>query len=215
MNAMTRSGNVDPQAIACDMIQRVHNRDGLPEIYTGLNLLVFSAVNWFNGLMAISVERIVLVCGSAIIGIVMSIASGWALKRIRNRYLVARTGYVALKTDRSRLALVVGLAFVVAVVTVVAMRFLVMGKAPFAVSDRWLMVLLGVAVGLFQPIAGKLPRFYVTGALAAVAGIALAFSNLSLDFSIAVFFDSVGIVALITGGVALHRFLREPVDAGE
>ncbi|MGD0630818.1 MAG: hypothetical protein ABR987_15920 [Terracidiphilus sp.] len=215
MNAVIRSGNVDPQSMACDMMQRVHNRDGLPEIFVGVNLLVFSAVNWFNGLMAISVERIVLVFGSAIAGLAMSFASGWALKGIRNRYLVARTGYVAVKTNRSKLTLVVGLALVLAVVAVVAMRFLVMGKVPFAVSDRWLLVVMGLGVGALQPIAGKLPRFYLTGALAAVAGIALAFSRLSLDFSIAIFFDFVGIVALITGGVALHRFLREPVDVGE
>jgi hypothetical protein len=215
MNALIRSGNVDPQAMACDMMQKVHNRDGLPEIFVGVNLLVFSAVNWFNGLMAISKERIVLVFGSAIIGIGMSVASGWALKGIRNRYLVARTGYVAVKTNKSRITLVVGLAFLVAVVAVVAMRFLVTGKVPFAISDRWLLVVMGLGVGALQPIAGKLPRFYLTGTLSAVAGIALAFSRLSLDFSIAIFFDVVGIVGLITGGVVFHRFLREPVDAGE
>ena len=215
MNAIIRSGNVDPQAMACDMIQRVHNRDGLPELYVGVNLLIFSAVNWFNGLMAISVERIVLVFGAMIAGIVMSIGSGWAIKRIRSRYLVARIGYVAVKANRSRRWLVIGLAFAVAVASVVMMRFVVMGKVPFAVSDRWLMVVLGVALGLFQPIVGKQLRFYFTGALTAATGIALSFSNLSLDFSIAIFFDLVGIVALVSGGVALYRFLPEPVDAGE
>jgi hypothetical protein len=95
------------------------------------------------------------------------------------------------------------------------MRFVVMGKVPFVVSDRWLLAVLGVAMGVFQPIVGKLPRFYVTGALSAVAGIALAFSRLSLDYSIAIFFDFVGIVALIAGSFALARFLREPVEAGE
>jgi len=215
MNAIIRSGNVDPQALARDMIQRVHNRDGLPEIYIGVNLLVFSAVNWLNGLMAKSMEHIAIVFGAMIIGIVMSIGSGWAIKGIRNRCLLARTGFVAVKANRSRRGPLIGLAFGVAVASVVLMRFLVMGKVPFAVSDRWLLVVMGLGMGALQPIAGKQLRFYFTGALAAATGIALAFTSFSLDFSIAIFFDVVGTVALISGVVALHRFLREPIDAGE
>lgn len=215
MNAVIRSGNVDPQSMACDMMQRAHNRDGLPEIFTGVILLIFSAPNWFNGAMAMSAARVILVFVFTIAGIVFSLSAGWALKRIRNRYLVARTGYVAVKTNQSRRALVLGLAFAVAVATSVVMRFVVMGKVAFVVSDRWLLVVLGVAMGLFQPIAGKLPRFYITGALSVVAGIVLARTSLSLELGMAILFDLVGGVALISGSFALARFLREPVDAGE
>jgi len=61
-------------------------------------------------------------------------------------------------------------------------------------------------------LLGKLPRFYITGALSLAAGILLSLSDFSLEISTALFMDFVGVLAIISGVIVLLRFLRQPVE---
>jgi hypothetical protein len=129
------------------------------------------------------------------------------IKDVRRRYLIDRVGYVKPRPNKPRAALAFALALFVAVGAVVAIRSL-RGAEP----GQWLLVFLGVVYGGGQPLLGKLPRFYLTGALGVAAGILLALSDFPLEISTALFMDSVGVLAIISGAIVLVRFLRQSVE---
>ena len=208
MSTSIPSCNPDPDALASRLIQRAHNLDGLPEIYAGLTIIAFSGISWANGFLPpVSPARKILFFSFLFVCLAMCALANRIIKDVRRRYLLDRVGYVKPRPNKPRAALAFALAFFVAVGAVVAIRFL-RGAEP----GRWLLVFLGVVYGGGQPLLGKLPRFYITGALGVAAGILLSLSDLSLEISTALFMDFVGVLAIISGVIVLVRFLRQPVE---
>ena len=210
MNPSLLSAETNPSAVARRLMQQAHNRDGLPEIFVGIGLLIGSGMSWSDLLPHHSLERQITSFASTLGVVVYCLLAGPLLKWLRNRYLIEKVGYVQLGTDRRKTSLAVVVA--IAVAAAVALAFLAIHPAE---STKWLIALCGLMMGLFHVIVGRATRFIVNGVITVIAGFALAWSSLSLAMSLAIFFDLVGTLELITGSIVLLRFLRQPVQEGE
>ena len=208
MSASIPSSNPDPDILASRLIQRAHNLDGLPEIYAGLTVIAFSGISWANGLLPpVSPARKILFFSFLFVCLAMCALANRIIKGVRRRYLIDRVGYVKPRPNKPKPFLVFAMALFVAVCAALAIRGL-LGRE----QGRWLLVFLGAVYGGGQPLLGKLPRFYITGALSLAAGILLSLSDFSLEISTALFMDFVGVLAIISGVIVLLRFLRQPVE---
>jgi hypothetical protein len=200
----------DPNAVAMRLIQRAHNRDGLPEIAVGLTFLVVGALSYAQVLLpreSIGFKAAVL--GLAFLIPVLCIGTPRALKWVRRRYLIERVGYVESKPICRR-QIGIGITVAVAVATVL---FGVVTQ--FSQPDRWVLAGTGLFGGAIAALSGQLPRFVIGGVLMAAAGMVLAFAGVSLQIGFAVLFGFQGLLALISGGVVFLQFMRQPVDPGE
>jgi hypothetical protein len=204
----------DPNAIAKRLIQRAHNRDGLPEIAMGLTFLWVGALSYAQAVLPReSTGFKAAILGLALFTPVLCIGAPQALKWVRRRYLIERVGYVEPKPiGRKRMGMGIGLAVVVAVVAAVALFGAV---TRFAQPDRWVLAGTGLLGGALAVLSGQLPRFVVGGVLMAVMGAVIAFSGVSLQIGFAMLFGFTGLLALVSGGVVFFRFMRQPAEPGE
>jgi hypothetical protein len=201
----------DPNAIAKRLMQKAHNRDGLPEIAIGLSFLTVAATMWM---------QVVFHPGSmgytagfwsfALLVPAMILGSQWAIKRVRGQFLIEKAGYVQLKpVNRTRSGIVIGIAFVVAVVAAFAA---IKGSFPPA---SLMLARTGIGGGLLAALSGGIPRFVIGGIVMAATGILVAFSRVSLGLGFAILFGLMGALTLVSGCVVFLLFVRQPAETGE
>ena len=200
----------DPNAIAKRLLQRAHNRDGLPEIAVGLTFLVVGALSYAQVLLSReSIGFKAAVLGLALLIPVLCIGTPRTLKWVRGRYLMERVGYVESKPICRRQ---IGIGITFAVVAAVVLFGVV---TQFSQPDRWVLAGTGLFGGAIVALSGQLPRFVIGGVLMAATGMVIAFAGVSLQIGFAVLFGFQGLLALISGGVVFLRFIRQPVEPGE
>ncbi|MGA7341052.1 MAG: hypothetical protein WBE72_07810 [Terracidiphilus sp.] len=211
---MTRSPSTvfteSPDAMARRLMQKAHNRDGLPEIAVGLILLAVSGLIYTQSILPRgSVAFKAAVLAIAILIPVLCFASPPAVRRLRSRYLIGRVGYVrpkpiALKPILSGILLALGMFAVL------------FGVVPrLAHPNFWLLAGSGLLAGAIAAWGGRSLRFAVGGIAAAAAGLLLALSSVSLQTGFSLLWGFVGILSLVSGCVALARLLRSPFESGE
>jgi hypothetical protein len=195
----------DPDALAKQLIQRAHNRDGLPEIAVGLGLLSIA------GLIALQMQ---LEKGSAIskaISLILALwipvicfILPWAVKWVRRKYLLALEGFVEMKpAARSRMAVTAGVAFVVAI----AVAAFTAAHARFHSSSQWMIAGTGLLFALLLLVCGRARRYTIGGIVIGVAGILLAFCQLPLEAGFVIMYGFAGLMATISGTVVLLHFM--------
>lgn len=200
----------DPNAIGKRLIQRAHNRDGLPEIAVGLTFLIVGALSYAQALLPRgSMGFRAAVLGLSLLIPVLCIGTPRALKWVRRRYLVERVGYVEFKPISGRQ---IGIGITLAVVAAVVLFGVV---TQFSKPDRWVLAGTGLFGGALTALSGRLPRFVIGGVLMAATGMVIAFTGVSLQIGFAVLFGFQGLLALISGGVVFLRLIRQPVEPGE
>jgi len=210
-NASRRSAQADPDVLARRLMQRAHNRDGLPEIAAGLALLLTGGLNWIQvvcppGSLGYRVAPLALGIGVPLV----ILSSQWAIKRMRSRYLIARIGYVEFKpANKKRL----GVALAVAIAVAMALPVLILRHA--LPLDGWFLAGTGIACGILAAIAGRLPRFYVGGLLIAAAGFLAAFSGVQREVGFSLLFGFAGLLALLSGAVVFWRLIHQTAEPGE
>jgi hypothetical protein len=201
----------DPNAIANRLMQKAHNRDGLPEIAIGLSFLTVAATMWM---------QVVFHPGSmgytagfwsfALLVPAMILGSQWAIKRVRRRFLIEKVGYVQLKpVNRKRFGIVIGIALVVAVVAAFAA---IKGSFPPA---SFVLAGTGIGGGLLAALSGRIPRFVIGGVVMAATGILVAFSRVSLGLGFTILYGLMGLLSLVSGSVVLLLLMLKPAGAGE
>jgi len=200
----------DPNAIAKRLIQRAHNRDGLPEIAVGLTFMLVGALSYAQVLLpreSIGFKAAVLAL--ALLIPVLCMGTPRALSWVRRRYLIERVGYVESKPIcRKQIGIGITLAAVAALVL-----FGVVTQ--FSQPDRWVLAGTGLFGGAIAALSGQLPRFVIGGALMAATGMVIAFAGVSLQIGFAVLFGFQGLLALISGAVVFLGFIRQTVEPGE
>ena len=204
------SAQADPNVIAKRLMQKAHNRDGLPEVAVGVTFLLVAGLTCAQAtLPRESVGFKAAVLAFALLIPLLCLGSPWALRQVRRRYLIGRVGYVQPKPiGRKQIAIGVTLA--------VLMIIALFGIAPqFSQPDRWVLAGTGLFGGTLAAFTGQLPRFVIGGLLMAVTGIGVALSSISLETGFAILFGLQGILALISGAVVFLRFIHGPIDAGE
>jgi len=199
----------NPDALGHRMVQCAHNRDGLPELVAGVTFVIASGMCWPEVLFRGRPQQLLGLAFTGLVLVMCGIANR-LIKSIRQRYLLPWVGYVQLHRRRypkSTMVIVFVQALVAAGALPALMRYL---------ESRDLKLLLlpinGIFIGTFQFIAGRLPRFWITGTLAICAGISLAFTSWSFGLCLALLFSFVGIVELTAGGITLARLLRQRTE---
>ncbi len=212
MNEISRHmTDEDPNVIANRLMQKAHNRDGLPEIAIGLCFLTVAFTMWM---------QVVFHTGSmgytagfwsfALLVPAMILGSQWAIKRVRRRFLIEKVGYVQLKpVNRKRSGIVIGIAFVVAIVAAFAAFKGSFPPASFVLAGT------GIGGGVLAALSGRLPRYVIGGVIMAATGILVAFSKVSLGAGFMILYGFMGVLSLISGCVVLVLFMRKPAEAGE
>ena len=204
---------MDPVAQA---IQRTHRHwyvDGLAEIATGclfllLGLLFFAEAQAPKGSVVRRFTAIALP--------VTLIGGYWiaqrSVKAIKARLTYPRAGYVAYaRPTRRHHAL--GATIALAMGAIVAAVWV---RAPASLD--WVPLIQGVAAALLLGFAGHqagLVRFYALAVLSCAAGAVLARARLNLSVADAIYFPLVGAALMVSGGLALARFLRQAPPAVE
>lgn len=196
-----------PDAIARRAIRNLNTRDGLVEISAGAVMLLVSLEHWTRLLIPPSGLRRGMAMAFGISWMALCLAARWVIKAVRHRGLMDRVGYVKAKPVPHRWVLSGALG------AAGSITMALMITRGIAIPDRWEFLLMGVWFGAFLAMGRQL-RFYVTGALAILAGIALAFSKLSFEAGLSIFFTFLGGVTFVTGAAVLFRFLHQPI-AGE
>lgn len=203
----------NPDAIANRLLQKAHNRDGLPEIAVGVTFLIFALLEWLqvafhpgSPLYKAVVVTLMLLFPAIIL------LSPWAIKQVRMRFLIEMVGYVKLKPLNWKLrGKMIGIALVIAAAAVLAAYT---GSFPPA---SWILAGTGIGGGLLLALSGRSPRFVVGGVAMAATGILVAFSKTSLEIGFTILYGSMGLVALISGCVVFFFFTHKPAaaDGGE
>jgi len=209
-NSSSLAGSADPNAIARRLMQRAHNRDGLPEIAVGLYFLLASALIYAQVVLPRqSIGFIAAVLTFSLLFPVVCIGSPWALKWVRRRYLIERVGYVEYKPIGRRQ---IGFGIVLAALAVLAL----FGVVPrLSQPDRWLLAGTGLFGGALMAWCGRLPRFVIGGVVMAATGVFVAFAGVSLQIGFTMLFGFQGLVTLVSGCVVFLRFIRQPIETGE
>lgn len=209
-NSSFSSEVVDPNSVAKRLIQRAHNRDGLPEIVVGVTFLLVAGLSYAQVVLpreSMGFKAAVLALSFLIP--VLCFGSPWALKWVRRRYLIERLGYVQAKPMGRKQ---IGIGIMLAVLMTVALFGVV---TQFSQPDRWVLAGTGLFGGALAGLCGRLPRFVIGGVLMAATGIFVALYGVSLQIGFAILFGFQGILALISGGVVFLRFIRQPIETGE
>ena len=209
-NSSSLAGPADPNAIARRLMQRAHNRDGLPEIAVGLYFLLASSLTYAQVVLPRqSIGFIAAVLTFSLLFPVVCIGSPWALKWVRRRYLIERVGYVEYKPIGRRQ---IGFGIVLAALAVLAL----FGVVPrLSQPDRWLLAGTGLFGGALMAWCGRLPRFVIGGVVMAATGVFVAFAGVSLQIGFTMLFGFQGLVTLVSGCVVFLRFIRQPIETGE
>jgi hypothetical protein len=204
-NSSSLTGASDPNAVARRLVQRAYNRDGLPEIAVGLTFLLISGFIY----AAVALRFKLAVLAFALLPLPIFLGSGWALQRLRRRFLIERVGYVEYKPMRWRQ---IGLGIVFAALLALALFGV---ETWVSHPDRWLLAGTGLLGGGLIAWCGRLPRFIIGGVVMAATGVFLAFAGVSLAIGFTILYGFQGLVTLVSGGVVFLRLIRQPVETGE
>lgn len=184
------------------------------EIFMGLFLL------FFGGALATDTISIAL-----ILAVATPFFGGWAIKRIKERHIYPRTGYVKLPEDPNATGKGIAIAAVLMVITLLgAMGISMAFFGQDAGVDFFLTYIVPPASGFMLAIGpywlGQtygLRRGYLWAALFLLGGIAMpVFSIASGYTAVGILCTAVGLLVLVTGTVMFIRFIyRYPVSNQE
>src|SRR5258708_25873977 len=96
-----------PDQLATRLMQKAHNRDGLPEIYIGS---IFLLAAGYNAMMLFphwkSLGFFAAFFADIVLFVSLCLASTRLIRWVRRRFLIGRVGYVRLKSNRCKLAFI-------------------------------------------------------------------------------------------------------------
>jgi len=212
-NISQNIANQSPDVIASRLIQKAHNRDGLPEIFIGLAFLILGGLCWVQAVAPPrSAAFVAAVLGFIVLALLLGLGSPWAIKTVRRKFLVETVGFVEMKpVPRRRSIVVAAVALVIAVAALIA-AWIGKGSTP---PTAWVLAGTGIGGGALLILAGRLPRSVVSGVLMAATGIVLAFSGISLEPGFAILYGTIGLVLLVSGTAVLLTLICKPAERGE
>jgi hypothetical protein len=194
-----------PNRIGMQLMRRAYNRDGLPEITTGLCLLFSAGLIYLHVLLPPGSRGFDTACLVFAFGVpALIFGAPKAIAYVRNRYLVERAGYVKARAMQFKTIAMGSLC-------AIAVSIVLLGLVPrLAQPQQWLLAGAGFGAGVLAAVCGRTPRFVVIGVITALTGIAVALSHVSLSIGFAILWSVTGLAILVSGCVVLARFLRMP-----
>jgi len=191
-------------------VKRYWYTDGIGELAGGgLFLLIglyFAGHEWSS---SNSLVRTLLDSSLVLLLIGGAYATRWLVNILKTRLTYPRTGYVDYGTSRKDTSS--GRFLTGAIAVGVSMLLVILGK--FVGSFDWLPSFTGLLFGiiLMTVIArvSGLGRFFLLGGFCIILGLALSFSGLPTDYSLALLYGLTGLASMLSGGIVLLRYLRE------
>lgn len=224
--------NENPDAIAKRLMQKAGFRDGLQEIMIGITILMIAVLNGLD--VAIQhgfLTHKVVILGVTLGMILLMTLSTWMqlmIKKVRQRFLIDKVGYVKLKpVNRKQLTMrqgiIFGLAFIVAALAMFVTFKMVIashngGGVPhwgLFTPAGWLFVGMGIFGGAIMIFLVRLTRYLIGGVIMVVLGVLLALCGFSLNAGLAILYGFAGLLALISGSVVFFLILHQPAETGE
>jgi hypothetical protein len=134
-------------------------------------------------------------------------AGNWVIRRLKQRVTFPRTGYVALRepTRRER----IGTAVLAIVVALILAKVVVQSRTEAV--EHLITPVIGVILSLAFVVASlkqRAPHFLVLAGVALALGIAFGALHTGWE-SLNWLFVVLGVIAAISGGIRLSRFVRE------
>jgi len=201
----SRQMNLDPNEMANRLMQRAHNRDGLPEMAIGSAFLIVAFVIFLQSRQAAgSLAYKSLALGWSVLVPALGAGLPAAIKWLRRRHLIHRFGYLETTAVRKR-SLLVGLLLAAGIAALI-------GVARFSIPDQWVLAGAGLFAGTLCAFCGKLIRFAVYGVLIAAAGLFIAQIRLSLLSGFPLLFGFCGGLLLLSGILVFVRYMRSPAE---
>jgi hypothetical protein len=191
----------NPDILAKRLLVRAHNRDGLPEILTGVLFLAISGLGYAVAVLPHRSWGSIAAILTFSLGLpAASLLLPRGIQWLRRRYLVEREGYVEHQPCRYRVQ-----PWLIGVVAGLGVALL--GAAP--IPGSVLVAATGLAGGLLCAVCGQSPRFYFSGLVIAATGLTLGFAGISTAMGFLVLFGVQGVVEVCAGTIAWSRFLKE------
>jgi hypothetical protein len=200
----------NPDVIANRLMQKAHNRDGLPEISIGLAFLTLAATRWVRLVFPRgSLPYTAAIWASALGLPALILSSQWIIKKVRRNFLIEKVGFVQMKlVNRKRSFIVVAVAFVIAFAAAFA-------AYRFRGSAGWVFLGMGIIGGALMVFRVHLLRYAIGGVVLIAMGTLLAFSKVSLALGLTILYGFAGLLAVISGCVMFILFLRQPAEPVE
>jgi hypothetical protein len=206
INSSFQNVDINPDAAARNLMQRAHNQDGVPEILLGVFFLALAGLMWLQvAFQPGSFEYLASVVGLMLLILPVGALLPWLIRMVRRRYLIERVGYVELKpANRKRLAVVVGIALLIAAGAVFA------GWRGAFPPASWILAGTGIFGGAIVAVAGRLPRFVVGGVVGAVLGCVAGLDRFSLALGFTLVYGGGAVVAHLgmRGAAPFHAQTR-------
>lgn len=193
--------NLDPKITADRLLQKAHNRDGLPEMAAGLTFLGLAILIFFQSLQPVgSVTYRSLALAMALIIPALGLCLPWAVKHARRHYLIRRFGYLETKP--------IGLRPLLFGLSIAATFAAVLAATRFSIPDQWILAGSGIFGGALAAFCGRARRFVLHGVLVAGAGLMIAQMGVTLLTGFPLLFGFAGALHLVSGIVVFARFVR-------
>jgi len=228
MNKISRNiAHENPETIANQLLNKMEYRDGLQEIAIGVLILLYAGLAGLQAVLSGSNGMWALLWGCLLL-MPMGFVSQWSIKKVRQRFMAGKVGYVKLKPiNRKRLTvrigIILGSTFVIS-----ALAALVIAKAVVATfkgggvahwglfsPTGWGLVGLGIFGSVFMVFRIRLLRYAIGGVCMAALSILLAFSRVSFPVGSAILYAFPGLLALVSGSILFFLVLRQPVELGD
>ena len=191
-------------------VNRYWYTDGLGELIGGAMFIVlglYFALQDFLG--PDSTLSGILQASLALLLIGGAFASRRLINSLKTRLTYPRTGYVEYRANekekRSKFVLAFLLAFSVAALAAAFVGIFKSFDSMVAVTG----FIVAMILVLLRAKSSGLIRFYVLGAISLVIGLVISTSGLSNGYALGLYYASMGVCFLLSGGLTLTRYLHE------
>jgi hypothetical protein len=196
-----------------DVEQRVNRywyTDGLAEMIGGGMFIVLGIYFALQDLLGQnSMWSAALQASLALLLIGGAFVSRRLVNAMKTRLTYPRTGYVEYRVNKkaagSKRLLAFLLAFTIAALAVAFVGMFKSFNSMVAVTG----FIVGMVLVLLRAKSSGLIRFYFLGALSAVLGLIIAKSGLPNGYALGLYYASMGVCFLLSGGTTLTRYLHE------
>ena len=184
--------------------------DGIGELIGGFMFILlgfYFAVQEFMGQNSLASG--LLQASLALLMIGGAFISRRLVTNLKTRLTYPRTGYVEYQVNEGQMkwrrVWVIAIAFAVSTLSMVFVKTIQTIDSMVAVTG----VVVGLVLVFLRAKSAGLTRFYFLGGVSLTLGLALSVSGLPNGYSLGLFYGSMGVCFILSGGITLGRYLRQ------
>lgn len=181
--------------------------DGVVELSVGGTFILLGVYFYLHTILRSGSPVLLIIQAGFVILLFGAIyASRFLINKLKTRITYPRTGYVSFKpASKFQRLLSAGVAIIIA-----SINILVFATTPL--SMNWIPAVTGSIVGivwLISAVRVRLVRFYLQSLASVLLGAALSLLGWETYLSLAVYYGSMGVILILSGGFTLYIYLRK------